>query len=219
MPRWTGRRWNHSAGATNHSLGRVRHCVRLAGVLAVAALGVAPARAVDATWTLNGDGNWDVAGNWSGNVVPTNNTFNVFIDDGDMAVTVNFNRPNTVIANLTIGADDELSFAENRALGIAGSSVVNNGVISLNSLGVINVNTDINFTAPVATLSGNGTLLLGGAFQNRVTNSALSNELINSATHTIAGGGQLGFNGMKLTNQGLYDANIAAATLFVDPSS
>ena len=176
-----------------------------------------PAHAVDTTWTFNGNGNWNVAANWSAGD-PNNSTFNVFIDDGDSAVTVTLNVGRT-IGNLTIGADDTLSFADTIDLTVAGSSVVNNGVISLNAAGVPNVNTDINFTAPVATLSGNGTLLLGGAFQNRVTNSSLTNELINSSAHTIAGGGQLGVNGMKLNNQGMIDANIAAGPMIVDPSS
>lgn len=185
-------------------------------VAASISLGTA-ALAIDTTWTLNGNGNWNVPGNWS-NGVPNNNTFNAFIDDGDSSVTVNMNI-NTTISTLTVGPNDTVSFADTFDLSIAGGSVVNNGIIALNAAGVINQNTDINFTAAVTTLTGSGTLSLGGAFENRVTNSSITNELVNSATHTIAGGGQLGFNGMKLTNQGLVNANLSGKTLFVDPST
>jgi hypothetical protein len=105
-----------------------------------------PARALDTTWTLNGNGNWNVPANWNAGV-PNNNTFNAFIDDGDSAVTVTLNI-NAGIGNLSIGADDTLSFADTFDLNITGSSVVNDGVISLNAAGVPNFNTDFNFTAP-----------------------------------------------------------------------
>jgi hypothetical protein len=192
-----------------------RTCVMGLALAVVTGWG-SPARAVDTTWTLNGNGNWNVGANWSGGVVPNNNTFDVFIDDGDSAVTVTLNL-NTTIGTLSIGANDALSFADTFDLTVAGGSVVNNGVISLNATSASN--TDFNFIAAVTTLSGSGTLSLGAASQNRVTNSFVTNELINSATHTIAGGGQLGFNGMKLTNHGTVDANLAAATMVVDPSS
>jgi hypothetical protein len=93
-----------------------------------------PARALDTTWTLNGNGNWNVPANWNAGV-PNNNTFNAFIDDGDSAVTVTLNI-NAGIGNLSIGADDTLSFADTFDLNITGSSVVNDGVISLNAAGV-----------------------------------------------------------------------------------
>jgi hypothetical protein len=185
--------------------------------LLLAAGWAAPTAAVDTTWTFNGNGNWNVPANWSAGV-PSNSTFNAFIDDGDSAVTVTLNV-NNAVGNLSIGSDDTLSFADTFDLNITGSSVINDGVISLNAAGVPNFNTDINFTAPVATLSGNGRLSLGGAFQNRIINTAVANELINSSTHTIAGGGQLGVNNMKLTNQGMIDANIAGMTMVVDPNS
>ncbi len=147
---------------------------------------------------------------------PSTVAFNAIIDDGDTAVTVTLNV-NPTIGNLTVGADDKLLFADSFDLRVTGGSLVNNGIISLNAMSASN--TDLNFTAAVTTLSGSGTLSLGGASQNRVTNSSVTNELINSATHTIAGGGQLGFNGMKITNQGTIDANLAGATMVVDPSS
>lgn len=185
--------------------------------LATASLTPSPVQAVDTTWTFNGDGNWNVPGNWSAGV-PNNNTFNAFIDDGDTAVTVNFNV-NTTIGTLSIGADDELSFADTFDLVVAGASIVNNGLISLNAAGVINFNTDLSISAAQTTLSGSGTLLLGGVQQNRVLGSVSTNELINSATHTISGGGQLGTNLLRLTNQGDIDANISGMTITVDPSA
>jgi hypothetical protein len=173
--------------------------------------------AVDTSWTLNGNGLWNVPGNWNSGE-PVNNTFNVFIDDGDSAVTVTLNVGRT-IGNLTIGADDTLLFAESIDLAIEGSTVTNNGSITLNAAGVINVNTDFDIHGPV-TLAGNGVLNMTGAQQNRISGFTGANrELINSATHTIAGGGQLGVNGIKITNQGAIDANRAGTILQVDPDN
>ena len=186
-------------------------------VVAVAITSQLPVYAVDTTWTLNGNGNWNVPGNWS-NGEPNGNSFNAFIDDGDSAVTVTLNV-NRGIGNLSIGSNDTLRLSDTFDLSITGPTVVNNGSISVIGGDVLNFNTDIILTNPVATFSGTGAIQLGGTFQSRILNTAVTNELINGGTHTIAGGGQLGVNSMKITNQGLVDANISGAVLIVDPST
>ena len=61
--------------------------------------------------------------------------------------------------------------------------------------------------------------MLDGRLNNRIYGVTTGNEeLINGATHTISGGGQLGNNFLKLTNQGLIDANLSNP-LTIDPSS
>jgi hypothetical protein len=189
------------------------------GALAVMLGPVSNAAIIDAAWSLNGSGNWSTAANWDIGVVPHNNAadqFNVRIDNDDgVDVIVSLNTSRT-INELTVDDGDELSVLNNIDLSIAGSSVGNDGMISLNSAGSL---TDLIFQAPVATLSGTGTLTLGGNANNRVFGSAATNELINSASHTIAGAGQLGVSFNKLTNEGLVNANDAAGTLTVDPGS
>src|SRR5688572_5945577 len=185
--------------------------------VALVLVGSASAPAVDTTWTFNGDGNWGVPANWS-NGEPTNGTFNVFIDDGDSAVTVQLNG-NRGIGNLTVGSNDTLRLSDTFDLSITGSTVTNNGVIAVIGGDTLNFNTDILLNSSTVTFTGTGTLQLGGTFQSRILNTTTTNELVNASTHTIAGGGQFGVNSMKLTNQGTVDANIAGAALIVDPSS
>jgi hypothetical protein len=65
--------------------------------------------------------------------------------------------------------------------------------------------------------------VLGASNQNLLTAPSIGsgNELVNGPFHTIAGGGRVGFLGIKLTNQGTIDANLAGATmeLFTTPGS
>lgn len=65
------------------------------------------ARATDTTWTFNGDGNWTETAKWS-NGEPNSSSFNVFIDDGDSAVTVTLNATRT-IGSISLGVDDTLT--------------------------------------------------------------------------------------------------------------
>jgi hypothetical protein len=171
---------------------------------------VTPAAAIDATWQLNGDGNWNTAGNWDIGVVPDNNLgnqYDVRIDnDTNFNVIVSLNV-SLDVRNLTVDAGDALSFVSGMDLEIDGTSVTNNGVISLNGAGSA---TELVFAGASVTLSGSGVLTMGGAAVNHITGGAAT-QLINSSTHTIAGGGQLGFNQLVLTNQGTIDANIGGA--------
>ncbi|QNN22838.1 choice-of-anchor D domain-containing protein [Planctomycetales bacterium ZRK34] len=170
-----------------------------------------PASAVDTTWTFDGDGDWTEAANWD-NGQPINNTFDVFIDDGDTAVTV-FLSVNPTINDITIGADDELSFSNGADLFVQGD-VFNDGLISLNSTGSF---TDLSVNGDGSlTLNGSGTVMMIGNANNRITGTG---TLINTATHTIAGTGQIGTNGLAINNAGLIDANINGAALFIDSVS
>jgi hypothetical protein len=70
----------------------------------------APLLAIDTTWWPNNSGPWTSSGSWD-NGEPVDETFNVFIDDGDAAVTVRLDRSRT-IGSLTVGEDDRLWFVD-----------------------------------------------------------------------------------------------------------
>jgi hypothetical protein len=98
--------------------------VYLAAILAAASLSRPSGGAIiDATWILNGDGNWNTAGNWDIGVVPNNNAidqYNVRIDNDlnfDVVVSLNLALD---VDNLTVDVGDELSFPNNIDLEIAG---------------------------------------------------------------------------------------------------
>src|SRR5687768_3702978 len=59
--------------------------------------------AVDTMWNFDGDGNWAEAAKWS-NGQPIDETFSVFIDDGDSNVAVTLNASRT-IGGLTLGTN------------------------------------------------------------------------------------------------------------------
>jgi hypothetical protein len=160
---------------------------------------------VNATWSFNGSGDWSTAQNWDIGIVPNNNAtdqYNVRIDnDAIFNVAVSLNSHHT-INNLIVDAGDQLTiggFTSNFTL--AGSSIVNNGLVSLNTSGI----SGLRLQSPATTLSGTGTLVMNDNSGTSIRGTAGSNELINTATHTIAGSGWIGL--LKLTNQGLIDAN------------
>ena len=88
------------------------------------------------TWTGTSGGLWNVAGNWSGDVipdngVPTGSTYNVTINNGS-AVNLNIG---TTISNLTVGSGNSLAIGNGDALTIAGTSISNAGNLSVGSSG------------------------------------------------------------------------------------
>ncbi|MCP3999373.1 MAG: hypothetical protein GY727_00460, partial [Gammaproteobacteria bacterium] len=94
------------------------------------------------------------------------------------------------------------------------SSFTNNGSYTMNSVGSL---TDLVMTgASDVTLGGTGTVTMSNNAQNRIYGAA-GERLIHGANHTIEGAGQIGVNQMKLTNQGLIDAN-QSLTLTIDPT-
>jgi hypothetical protein len=192
------------------------HALAIAALATALSCGITAAAVVDATWQLNGDGNWNTGSNWSPSGVPDNtilNQYNVRIDnDANFNVIVSLNA-SLDINNLTVDAGDSLSFVNGMDLQIYGTSVINNGTIALN--GILSA-TNLTFAAASTTLSGSGALTLSGASVNHINGSSGSEQLINGSTHTIAGGGLLGQNQLVLTNQGTVDANVAGQELTVD---
>jgi len=191
----------------------------VAGLLWSALTGAAARGAqLDAAW-LGGAGNWSVAGNWSGGTVPNNgvDTFNVLIDDLDPDPSVVTMNTNPTIDNLTIDADDELSFANGMDLtvvgGVGAGSIANLGIIRLNSTGTF---TDLIPLTGTVTLFGGGQIVLSNSANNRIIGSG-GGSLINM-DNTIRGSGSLGVGVTPFTNQGLVSAD-QATSLILDPAA
>jgi hypothetical protein len=174
------------------------------------------ASATDNFWTLNGNGNWSNPANWDANGVPNTVGENAIVDQGDFAVTATVDGTFT-IGNLTVGSDDTIVFGEDRQLAIRGTTVTNDGLILLNDA-VNGTHTNIEIDGMV-TFSGSGTVRMAGSIFNRIhaASAAITDIFINASTHTIEGGGKIGGNNFFLNNEGLIDANIAAAAIEIDP--
>jgi len=87
-------------------------------------------------------------------------------------------------------------------------TITNNGTISLESAGS---STDIIVPAGGTTFTGPGQITMGNNAQNRIVNAGAAATLVNAAGHTIRGSGNLGFNGVNLTNNGLIEAHQSVA--------
>ncbi len=178
---------------------------------AIIMLGIAStASAQTSTWTNNGDGLFSNATNWD-NGSPNNSSTNAIIDDGDSAVIVTLDASRT-IKDLTIGPDDSLLINNNTSLSVAGN-IDNSGLVQLNSLGNT---TSVNISgAGDHELTGSGIIRLGNS-ANRIAGNG---TLVNTATHTIEGGGNIGANVIGINNLGLIRANVAGNTMTIDPSA
>ena len=184
--------------------------ITLPAIISLCIASSVASHAQTSTWTNNGDGLFSNAANWD-NGSPNGATFDAIIDDGDSAVTVTLDASRT-LNNLTLGADDALLFNNNTSLTLAGD-IANNGLIQLNSLG--NTTSVILSGGGDHILSGNGIVRLG----NSVNQIRGAGTLVNSATHTIEGGGAIGTNTIGINNLGLIRANQSGVLMTIDPSA
>jgi hypothetical protein len=155
------------------------------------------------SWTGASGGLWNVAGNWSGDVVPDNgvpsgSTYNVTINNGSL---VNLNTPVT-ISNLTVASSNTLDIENGEALTIAGTSLSNGGTVSLGS--TVN-NTLLVIGGSNVTLSGGGTVTLTNSGTNYIYGATYTDTLTNE--ETISGGGHIGNDSLTLVNSGIIDSN------------
>jgi hypothetical protein len=95
-----------------------------------------------------------------------------------------------------------------------GGTIINNGTINNSSTGS---STDIR-AADGTILAGSGVLAMSNNGNNRILGESGADRLINGATHTIQGSGQIGADFMALTNQGVIEAN-QIAPLTIDTSA
>ncbi len=184
-----------------------KRCPRVVvAMLATSLIAANVATAEPITWIGPDGGNWSDSSNWDPAAVPNNGAtlYDVLIDD-DALVDVNaLLDMNATITSLTVDAGDHLTFLNSRDLTVAGGSIANAGLIEMASAGS---NTDLVVGSPSVTLTGDGVLLLGDLATNRVTATGVDWDLVNGATHTIRGSGQVGLEIINLINHGLVDAN------------
>jgi hypothetical protein len=102
---------------------------------------------------------------------------------------------------VTVVAGSSLSVINNSVLNIKGS-IVNNGTISLNSVGNP---TEFVVSGPSATLSGTGTLTMSNNAQNFIFGAAATDIFTNQ--ETIQGSGNIGDSQLTFVNQGTVSAN------------
>jgi hypothetical protein len=167
---------------------------------------------------LGGAGNWSDPSKWSAGV-PTASS-NVFIDNGKAGASPVALDVNGSAANLTIDADDSLSFNNGFSLSFGSSSggtITNAGHLNINSTGAA-TGLQVNLAIGGAILKGGGMLTMSNNPNNVI--GVLGGGLTN-VDNTIQGAGQIGNTQMGLTNQGTINANIGgsgANPLIVDPA-
>jgi mucin-19 len=163
-------------------------------ILAVLVI-IAPLKAQGATlFTYIGpnEGNWSQSAYWTSNHVPNAFTDRARINNAVSAVNVNLDMGIT-LSGLIVDAGDKLSFNNGASLylvkeGAINPTVTNNGTIQLNSMGA---STSLNAYDAVVTLTGTGTLILGGHPQNSLNPYYSPGSFLNYTTHTIRGGGTI----------------------------
>ncbi len=173
----------------------------IAAIAILTLLNAAPASA-QVTWQANTTPfNWSNSADWSGNVVPNSSTTSVAITDGTSTVT--FSPPETV-ANLALASGNTLTWGGGGGtLTVAGTSISNNGTISVGDGNILIGN--------AVTLSGSGTVTLGPGVINASGALTLTNQ------SNIQGSGQIGNStALSLINQGTVDANGGGNPLYLN---
>jgi hypothetical protein len=179
-------------------------------LLVVLSLGIIPVEslAIDFVWSLDGDGYWDVPGNWTPNGVPGSDASRedtVTIDAvPSRNVTVTYNGYSLGWANtagMTVNAGDTLLILSPTSVTNAAnaSTVVNNGTIQLSTAG--GNNASFGCGSSTVDLTGSGNLVLGtpsGGKNCSLSNGGAGGTFINHAPHIIRGAGEIDF---WLTNQ------------------
>jgi len=189
------------------------------------------------TWIGATNSNWFTSTNWDTNVVPNGITFDVIVGSPSPTLVngdVNINSLNVGAAGVvTLNSGQNFDFG-----GTAATTLINAGTINtlnntdlqlariVNNSGSINVTntgslTDLEVTSDGATLTGGGTITLGGAFNSSRIMGVAGSPTLAIANQTLQGRGQIGANTLTIINQanGLMDANSSGNLLTIDPSA
>lgn len=177
-------------------MGRVKTSAALASIAGLAA-GVAGQ--TDIFWNA-GSGVWGDPLNWNPQNVPDHAGENArILGPAGILVTMNMNPS---IFLLEVGAQITLELPPPRALYLS-NNLINNGLITLN-LTSSSHDSYIQFNAHSSTISGSGTLRLGGGSgDDAALYSGTGVTVTNGAGHTIDGAGTLH---LGLLNEGLIEA-------------
>jgi fibronectin-binding autotransporter adhesin len=95
---------------------------------------------------------------------------------------------------------------------VLAGTLTNNGTWAMDSAGNI---TDLKLNSPSVTLDGPGIVAMSNNGNNRITSINAARTLVNGASHTIRGAGQIGTNNTGLVNDGLIEATLPSG-LFID---
>ncbi len=132
-------------------------------------------------WTLAGNGNWEIAGNWSRNVVPTLG-HDVIVDNGPLTVSYNTvgTSPDSTINTLTGGLSSNLSL-------VAGSELTAADINMLGGLSLDNATLTVNGNLIADTVSAsNSSLLKGTGDFDAVTSLMLVNSTVDGWFEVVA---------------------------------
>jgi len=140
-----------------------------------------------------------------------NDTYAVTIGGGaGSSVNVNIN---VTIDSLQVDSGDALNIDNARVLSLVpGGNVTNNGAINVNSTRSV---TGLNFLGS-STISGSGTITLGNAVNNRISQSSGGGIITNTTGHTIRGAGSILSNVGGMDNAGSIIAD-QSTLLNIDP--
>jgi hypothetical protein len=123
------------------------------------------------------------------------------------------NAFNSTLSGVTITGGSAVDNPNGQTLHLSGM-ITNNGTINNSSTGS---STDIR-AADGTILAGSGVLAMSDNGNNRILGESSADRLVNGATHTIRGSGQIGADFMALTNQGVIEAN-QTTPLVIDTSA
>jgi hypothetical protein len=149
----------------------------------------APAATTDYTWNTGVlSGNWSAPDNWSPAGPPNSDSHTAWITHTGGNVQVYLDMGASV-SRLQVDTLDSLTFNDGSTLNLpafegVNPTVYNYGTITLNSTGN---GTWLRAYYSDATLTGTGSLVLGGNLENHL--DAWGAQVINEAGHTIRGGG------------------------------
>jgi hypothetical protein len=192
----------------------------VAALLLVAAAGQAQVRGVPSTYIGPDGGLWNDSLNWD-NGVP-NGDFDAFVNGGGAPVTVFVNQF-IELDNLTIDAGNVVTIdnaRELRMFSYGGTSTIDNsGTLRLDSTGSNTyLRLDPETNGDTFTLTGGGEVVAGGAGPNWIY-QVFGNAVLHNVDNTIRGGNlALGWNNLRIINDGLILAD-SPGPLDVDPSS
>ena len=175
-------------------------------------------------WTATGAGSFSAGSNWGGGSspgVPTGAT-DAFVQNGTPVAPTSVNLgPNASgsVHNLTLSANNSLNVALNATLTVLGTSVSNDGALTVTAGSGNNSFLDVGNNV---TLSGAGTLTLsygdhnGSAFVQQ-TGGSFS---LTNASNTIQGDGVIGNGGLAFVNAaaGTVDANVSGQVMTLNGS-
>ncbi|MBX3356617.1 MAG: hypothetical protein KF724_13045 [Phycisphaeraceae bacterium] len=165
--------------------------------------GVASAGEIVSLWNGPVGGSWNAAGAWLPMVVPNNsggNTYAVVVaPTGNGLVLVNMSP---TINSLSIDFDDVVRLLNGQTLTIAGGLLTGSGVLEMGSVGGA---TDLRFASDAQAL-GSLTIGNGSSHGNRVYGLAGAVRLTIGPDASVVGAMLLGIGQMRLTNDGLIQA-------------